>query len=538
MSAKFQGCSYEDTFTAETPSWFLPNQQRPFSSADNILLSSWRRGTEYCNFNSSKTSPEVAEGLARSYKISIWQILPNPIQYFHELPDLPKVILLLMTMLFGWSLILIAHYFPWRVHRDWYLLKIRKRRYFINGLEGKLSDGTTFSWRYTSFKRRMHASWCRRWRLCWGFLCLLTIPTEAMQNLQQSQVPIDVFTPPGWEHSTATPRSTAADYNPYKDVVVHRLDHLPEFFRMPTIQPPWRIRSFIGRHFGLEKNVHHWENFNVYQVQPHPNGVRTFTELHYLIELPNDRMLSESIVLVEKRELKPAVFVQRFAWRVKNAMTRSEFLDEVGSKHECGENYADCLVFLLGELWSDRDDSLRVLPNGALLKVIYSLEEEERASSSYGTCPSESSRQINEEDESQQETVDYSDDLSMMQRSVQEATQRNAEDAVFRLLSGRLALRHLPEGYGYMISLWATHERNAQQAIETRVWLDFTIRSWEERCVDAIDSNLPGLRERHPRWHFYVATPSPFTERITNNNVQLLCIPDDLHDVTTLLLVS
>ena len=219
-------------------------------------------------------------------------------------------------------------------------------------------------------------------------------------------------------------------------------------------------------------------------------------------------------------------------------MARSEILDEIGSKHECGENYADCLVFLLGEMWSDKDTSIRVLPNGALLKVIYSLQEQDCDSSSYGTSPSSAIQHENAESESQLGTVDYNEESSLMQRMIQETAQRNAEDSVFRLLSGRLAFRHLPAGYGYTISLWAVHARNVPHNLETRVWLDATTPSWERTCVDAINSQAPGPHGIHPRWAFYVTTPSPFAERLPHNNVQLLCIPEAQQDPTALLLVD
>ena len=154
------------------------------------------------------------------------------------------------------------------------------------------------------------------------------------------------------------------------------------------------------------------------------------------------------------------------------------------------------------------------------------------------SCLSDSSPKEADQSGSFADTIDYSDDNSLMQRSVYELAQRNAEDAVFRLLSGRLAVRHLPPGYGYTISLWANQERNTPQTTETRVWLDANVQSWEERSVYAIGVSMPGIRERHPRWLFYVATPSPFTERISNNNVQLLCIPETYQDIAALLLVD
>ena len=534
-SATFEGNVIHRYASGQTSSLVSAPHQAEGHPDDNLSsdVPWWCTGS--CDFNSRQPLHlEFSHVFYQFYFATTGFFVFRGAPSFRDLPDAFRMLLILAIFLAGWSLILVAHYFPWQTQRVWILLTIRKRRYFVEGLPFFNDEGALTLRRCTRFKRNLQAALRWRWRLTWAFLCLLVFPTEAMQNLQNAQLPLDIFTPPDLDNSAAASNGPGSDYNPFKDIVVHRLDRVPDYFRMPTALPPWRTRSFIGRQLGLEKKEHHWENFNVYQVQPHPNGVRSLTELHYLLELPNDKLPSESMILVEKRQLTPAVFIQRFAWRVQTSLSRTEFLDEIGSTHECGRNYAECLVFLLGELWPENDVSLRVLPNGALLKVIYSLEDElEHESPSQSSCHNGV-----DQSGSLADTVDYSDDNSLMQRSVHEFAQRNAEDAVFRLLSGRLAFRHLPHGYGYTISLWATHERNTPQTIETRVWLDANIQSWEERSVYAIGVSIPGIRERHPRWLFYVATPSPFTERISNNNVQLLCIPESYQDVVTLLLVD
>ena len=498
----------------------------------------WCTGS--CDFNNRQPLHwEILDAFYQLYFATAGFLSSLSALRFHDLPDGIQMIAILAMFLTGWSLILIALYFPWQDRQDWLLLKIRKRRHFVRGFSFVNAYGKKTLWRLTSMRKGLHTSLKWRWRLTWCFLGMLIFPTEAMQNMQSLQSPLDVFTPPAWDSAAASSSATGGDFNPFKDVVVHRLDQVPDYLRMPTSQPPWRVRSFIGRQLGLEKKEHYWENFNIFPVQPHPNGQRTLTELHYLLELPNDKMPSESILLVEKRQFKPAIYIQRFAWRLQTSIRRNEVLDEIGSKFECGENYADCLVFLLGELWPETDTSLRVVPNGALLKVIYSLEQElEQESSSYGSCPSESLQPHVDDPGSGAETIDYSDDSCLMQRSIQQVAQRNAEDHVFRLLSGRLAVRHLPEGYGYTVSLWAARENNVPQTLETRVWLDPRAPSWESNCVQAIEAHIPGLQGRHARWLYYVAIPSPFTERIPGNNMQLLCTPETLQEVSALLLID
>ena len=256
-SANFEGNVFHRGVSRQASSIVSALHQAEGHPDDSLSfdLPWWCTGS--CDFNSRQPLRlEIVDAFYQLYFVTAGFFVFRGAPSFNDLPDTCRMLLILALFLAGWSLLLVAHYFPWQTQSNWILLKIRKRRYFVEGLPFFNGEGSLTLRRCTRFKRSLQAALKWRWRLTWAFLCLLVFPTEAMQNLQNAQLPIDIFTPPDMGSSAASSSVPGNDYNPFKDIVVHRLDQVPDYFRMPTAFPSWRTRSFIGRQLGLEKKEH------------------------------------------------------------------------------------------------------------------------------------------------------------------------------------------------------------------------------------------------------------------------------------------
>ena len=453
--------------------------------------------------------------------------------HFHSLSATLQIVVALALMLIGWSLLLFAAYFPWWHQKYYQLAKIHKRRYFF-----LLRDGET---RQTSHKKRLAFSEFRRNRIFKFFLALSIFPADlAMQVGGRGSLDLDIFAPPshvgsGDEHSD--------DQQFYREILVHRLDNEPSSFRFPIATPLWQLRSAIGTHLRLTMNRNHWDNFNIYPVQPQPQKASDLLSIHMIAELPNDRSYSESLILVEKKELRPAQRSDLATWRVRNALTREELIYDVHAEHECGRQLETCLLYVLGDLWPPQDQQIKIIPLGALVKIIFSLDEDTDqlgTQESSSECPSRSrSRMSRQSDSSFNEDASYSgDSASLMQTSVDQYLLRGLHDEVFRILSGRAGYLGFQHGRGFGFSLWPLQGPGHPSMNELRVWADHRQPSWTQLCCAHAQAQGYGIDREAQHWEFFLVMPGPPSTRMTPNNINLLRTHTALRDQDVPLLVD
>ena len=455
------------------------------------------------------------------------KFLNNPrvfvLEKFHNLHVLLQFLIVLLLMTCGWSLILLATYHSYFANALWTRVFIRKRRHFVNKTwYSKIEmpeqlKGKVLPWR----KKR------RRWHCLAPAIFLTIVPTlEAMQANERTQQPVDVFTPQEWQN----PPDASNDFfrqGTYRDITVHQLDSLSTSFKMPTNLPLWRLRSAIGQHRRLHLRQDHWDNFMVYQVQPQPSTAKNPLDLHFVIELPNDRLPSESLIVIERKEIRPTFSSQLDVWRVKNALSRDELIHEIGVTHECGEQRDKCLIFVLGDLWHPQQDYIRMLPNGALVKVMYSLEENEGdcRSNSGDTSSSQASFDRRRFVRPSLDDSESEEDYSLMQLPDDARSWTRArDDMIFRLLSGRRHLLRLPDAGGFGVALWALDGHPTTQGEILRVWLDPTSTSWEELCLETLYSQTSAAREGRTLWSFHLPTPRPPPLSMSSRSINLICV--------------
>ena len=352
--------------------------------------------------------------------------------------------------------------------------------------------------------------------------------------------PFDAFTPRAWEPETS--EQSWEHPEPHREISVHQLDMISTSFRMSTLVPLWTLREAIGHHRGLHQRQDHWNNFNIYQVQPQPSMAANPLDLHFLLEMPNDRLPSESLILVEKKEIRPRFNSQIAVWRVRNAMARNEIVHEVGAEHECGHNLDKCLVFVLGELWHPQHQDIRMVPNGALVKILYSLDEDEECSSSGrdSTNSRRSSRipSVSKPTSSASSATSDESHSLMQTSSVQSHMERSLEDHVFRLLDGRRRLLQIPEDRAFGVHLWALARTSSITPKIFRAWLEPSSPSWERQCTDVLAFEFAALREGTGRWSFVLASPNPPALAYGRQTPNLLCIDSDVGSEARALLVD
>ena len=550
--AEFQSCttSIEDKFVQLFVNGSSLHQHGGKVDANTSWSASWGCtvwGLFDCLLPRHPTLLSFSVGDFRFVKLTpqvLYSLVGFVSEKYHHFPLLLKFATILVLMTIGWSLILFALYHPYFANVFWKGFKVKKRRYtfnrtwYVNAMSPEISNGRRLPWRKSRTK----------WKLCAPFLYLTVIPSlNAMQLNEQTQqpAPFDVFTPQAWSDSMEqTPQS---NMEPYREIFVHQLDVSSSSFRMSTLVPLWTIREAIGLHRGLHRRQDHWNNFNIYQVQPQPSSAANPLDLHYVMEMPNDRLPCESLILVEKKEIRPSFNSQVSVWRVKNAIARDELIHEVGSEHECGERLDKCLLFVLGDLWHPQHTYIRVVPNGALVKVMYSLDDQDDDCSGSSSDSHSSRRVSNGEAPSTRPSSDttspFEDDLSLMQRpSSTLAPTRNLErhlsDGVFRLLEGRRSLLGITEDRAFGVHLWALRRTPSMSSEIARAWLEPTLGSWERRCTEVSDAERGVLREDSGVWNFFLATPTPPALTFRSPNINLLCLDADVTTGTRALLVD
>ena len=191
-------------------------------------------------------------------------------------------------------MILVAWYFPWRRDRWYQLIHIKKRR--LSELQSEqMSPRDTHNRRAKAKYRIRSSSTCALFAHFPSWFCSAS-----------------------WQMIISR----------HREIVTHQLDRE---FKVPIAMPIWRLRSVIGQHFRLHRNIPHEENYNVYQVQPTPEPASALLRRHFIIKMPNDRRLDESLVLMAKKELHPAQRSDRC---------------ETGSENKCGPNLGSCLIYI------------------------------------------------------------------------------------------------------------------------------------------------------------------------------------------------
>ena len=277
-------------------------------------------------------------------------------------------------------------------------------------------------------------------------------------------------------------------------------------------------------HFKPDSNLA--KNFNLYQVQPHPQVCTQSFCVHFLLERPGDRNMHHSMTLVDIDAQQLQLGGTTAPWILPTKIYRNELLWEIGIYEECNKPQAiKCLLSISGVPWLPKENEMRVLPNGGLIEIRLLLMETDQCEADH-LSETSSDFECSEEDQ-----------IAFMQTmTIEQGLERRVKDPIYRMLIDTINRRHTHRETGQIVSLWGLLRGDRVQEKETRIWIDRSQPSWTTSCIHAMaETENLRLTEDSASYDFFLASPQPPEREYTVNNFYVLMVYKKIETDTVIL---